>query len=190
MGASRRDVELVPFEFLANSVVLIALIEPPIGVESGAILLCGASPDIHLIAGPSRGAGIVSKIDAAVVLAVLVDHELQLQLEILELFRARKNSGTFRIAILSSDDRTILRAPFCASDWRPAFEVSTVEQRAPGSFGRYLLWSVTDEGHDCFPHRTGPFCDAITNTAMVVPCDLPHAYVWMTCGNQRRGEVT
>src|SRR4051794_33990361 len=99
VGADGEDAELVPVERLAVGVGLVALREPGGRAGGGAgrvgdddaagVFAGGGAADVDLVAvlapAARRVGRRVAEVDAGVVLAVLVDHELELELEVLEL---------------------------------------------------------------------------------------------------------
>src|SRR5436190_3662757 len=106
-----------------------------VGVDAAAVFLGGPAADVHLVAGPAALAGVVAEVDAAVVLAVLVDHELQFQLEVLELVLRREQAGPLGVAVLAADDGAVLDPPLGRAEGRPSVEVPAVEQRPPARRG-------------------------------------------------------
>ncbi len=66
--------------------MLVPFGEPAVGEDSCGILFRLTAADVDLVAGAAAFARLLTEIDTAVVLTVLVDHEIELQLEVHELF--------------------------------------------------------------------------------------------------------
>ena len=80
--------------------------------------------------------GVIAKVNAAVVLPVLVDHELELELEVLERVGRRQRASAPRVAVLRADDHPgppllVLDPPDGRATRLPARQVLAVKQRPP-----------------------------------------------------------
>ena len=77
VGAPGDDVHRVPLQLFADFVFVIAFGEPLGGVDAAAEFAGCAAADVDLIAASAGGVFIVAEVDAAIVFAVLVDHEVE-----------------------------------------------------------------------------------------------------------------
>ena len=92
-------------------------------VEMQANRLAGdPPPDIHLIRPPHSTLGWLPQIHAAVILAILVNLEIQLQLKVTVFRLGLQHTPALRITVLPGDKLSLGHSPICRANRLPAVE--------------------------------------------------------------------
>src|SRR5436190_16827110 len=130
--AFRVNVEVIPIELLANGVFLVAFAQPMVRVKAH-VFFRGTTTNVDLITRAAALPWLLAQVNAAVVLPVLIDHEIEFDFEILKLVLGGEQTVAFGIALLSAVNHTVSDVPTGAAQLCPIGEIRSIEQRTPWS---------------------------------------------------------
>ena len=101
--------------------MFVALGKPVVEIQPNR-LASSTPPDIHLVRPSDPAFGWPPQIHAAVILAVLVYLEIQLQLKVTVMPLSLQYARALGIAVLTGDKLALDHCPFCRANRLPAIE--------------------------------------------------------------------
>ena len=126
--ADGANAQAVPFARFADGVFLVALVEPLVKVQADG-LAGGAPADVDLVRRSGAALGGFAQEHAAVVLAVLVDLEIEHQLEILEMHFGLDHTPALGIPVLTAGEHPFLHRPLGRAEGFPAAQAVLRKER-------------------------------------------------------------